>query len=190
MSLITAPLPVSPQVMWPLPLSFSVIPPSSRHVQLQSGTYSIPCVCTHTQFSSLRHLYRPTAFMAFSHRVAGPPSQPPLPFPCIFTHRLIYKCNTHASSPLTHACMRAHFLSLPSLSFLCLSQTHPLPGVKLCCRSGSCGVQCVSLAFLASVSPPPPALHTVALNSFVFFFCLVNKCVRSTPHCSGAVVCG
>lgn len=121
---------------------------------------------------------------------ALPPPEPPLPFPCIFTHRLIYKCNTHASSPLTHACMRAHFLSLPSLSFPCLSQTHPLPGVKLCCRSGSCGVQCVSLAFLASVSPPPPALHTVALNSFVFFFCLVNKCVRSTPHCSGAVVCG
>lgn len=42
----------------------------------------------------------------------------------------------------------------------------------------------VSLAFLASVSPPLPAPHTMALYSFVFFFffffCLVNKCIWST----------
>lgn len=173
MSLITTLLPVSPRVMWPLPLSFSVIFPSGRHVQLQSGTYSILCVCTHTQFSSLRHLYRPTAFMAFLHRVA-----PPLPpFPCIFTHKLIYKCNTRASSPLTHACMRAHFLSLPSLSFLCLFQTHPLPGVKLCCRSGWCAACVLGLPSLSLSSTSGPAYCGLE------FFCLLF--LSSQQVCAG-----
>lgn len=102
---------------------------------------------------------------------------------------------TQVNLQMQHTCIltsytRMHACTLPEPPFsflpLPLSNT-PSARVKLCCRSGSRGVQRVSLAFLASVSPPPPALHTVALNSFVFFFCLVNKCVRALL---GAVVCG
>lgn len=94
---------------------------------------------------------------------------------------------TQVNLQMQHTCIltsytRMHACTLPEPPFsflpLPLSNT-PSARVKLCCRSGSRGVQRVSLAFLASVSPPPPALHTVALNSFVFFFCLVNKYVRA-----------
>ena len=62
-------------------------------------------------------------------------------------HRLIHKCSarTHTHSPayipttFSHACVHTHThfrASLtPSLAFLCLSQTLPLPRGWLCCRA-------------------------------------------------------
>lgn len=132
--------------------------------------------------SSLTHQCSPAAFMAFSHRVQSTP-----PFPCVLTHRLIDKCNTHASSPLTHACMRTHFLSLP-----------PLPSSASGKHSGGQEWSCAAdLALVASVaalhcvlglpslslsSTSGPAYHGLVFFClfFFFFFCLVNKCIWST----------
>lgn len=133
MSLITTPLQSRPQSCGPcLCLSRSFLLPADMYSFSQVHTASRVCARAHSFPHSDTYTDPQPSWLSCTESRPPPP-----PFPCIFTHRLIHKCNTHASSPLTQACMRTHFLSLPSLSFLCLSQTRPLPGEELCCRSGS-----------------------------------------------------
>ena len=84
--------------------------------------------------------------LAFSHRPHEPQPCAPSTLPRQCSHRRVHRCRAHIPSPthilpaFSHACARAHTHTLrasltPSLSFLCLSQTLPLPRVWLCCST-------------------------------------------------------
>lgn len=172
MSLITAPLPVSPQVMWPLPLSFSVIPPSSRHVQLQSGTHSIPCVCAHTVFLTQTPI-QTHSLHGFLAQSCGP--SPPAPPPVsLHFHTQVNLQMQHTCILTSYTRMHARTLPEPPFSFLPLPLSNTpsarseavlqiwllwcavcvlgLPSLSLSSTSGPayCGLEFFCLLFLSS----------------------------------------